>query len=198
MLPRLALAAAMRPLYAFIWLALALPQISLAQSATPALDALIAAYPDVLVRHDGSSIYWRDGTRMPVSDGVANKSFDQLLRNASILDQFHLAYPRGTLTKPPAVNSDPGRFRNEAFFNKMYGDCRKGQVGRHLVPIVWLPTTWGKTLFVTSVNGVAGRLEAVSQEIDALPARIRRAAFPVAGVSSCRPVKDTGRPSMHR
>lgn len=194
---RLVWATTMCALYAFILLALAMPKISAAQSANATLDALVAAYPDFLVRHVGSSLYWKDGTRMPVSDNVANKSFDQLLRNASILDQFHLAYPHGTLAMPPAVNNDPGRFRNEAFFNKMYGDCRKGQVERHLVPIVWLPTTWGKKIFVTSVNGVARRLEAVSEEISALPAEIRRAAYPIAGVSSCRPVADTGKLSMH-
>jgi len=187
----------MRPFYVFVLLALSLPRIAAAQSATASLDAMVAVYPDVLVRHDGTSIYWRDGTRMPASDGIAHKSFDQLLRNASILDQFRLAYPRGALAKPPAIDDDPGRFRNEAFFNKMYGDCRKGEVKRHLVPIVWLPTTWGKKIFVTNVNGVAGRLEAVSKEIDALPAPIKRAAYPIAGVSSCRPVKDTGRLSMH-
>lgn len=194
---RLVWAMAMCARYAFILLALAMPEISAAQSATATLDALVAAYPDFLLHHDGSLLYWKDGTRMPVSDGVANKSYDQLLRNASILDQFHVAYPRGTLAMPPAVNNDPGRFRNEAFFNKMYGDCRKGQVARHMVPIVWLPKTWGKKIFVTSVNGVARRLEAVSEEISALPAEIRRAAYPIAGVSSCRPVADTGRLSMH-
>jgi hypothetical protein len=187
----------MRPFFAFILLALALPHIALAQSTTAALDALVAAYPDVLERHDGAAIYWRDGTRMPVSDGLASKSFDELLRNASILDQFHLAYPRGALAHPPGVNDDPGRFRNEAFFNKMYGNCRKGQVGRHLVSIVWLPKTWGKKISVSNVNGVAHRLQAISEEIDALPADIKRAAYPIAGVSSCRPVADTGRLSMH-
>ncbi len=180
-----------------ITMLLALPPMSRAQSASAALDALIAAYPDFLARHDSSAIYWRDGTKMSVSDGAENKSFDQLLRNASILDQFRLPYPRNELRKPPAANDDPGQFRNEAFFNKMYGDCRKGQVRRHLVPILWLPKTWGKRILVTTINGVARRLAAVSEEIDALPAAIKRAAYPIAGVLSCRAVADTGKPSMH-
>lgn len=74
----------------FILLALTLPQAAHARSANAALDALIAVYPDALVRHDGSAIYWRDGTRMPVGSRSEHKSFDQLLRNASILDQFRL------------------------------------------------------------------------------------------------------------
>src|SRR4051795_325157 len=85
--------------------------------ATEALDALVAAYPKLLARHDGQSVFWRDGTVMRASDGRAEKSFDLLLKDASILDQFHLTYPRGRSPTPPALNEDPGRFRNEAFFH---------------------------------------------------------------------------------
>ena len=134
---------------------------------------------------------------MPVSDGDAEKPFDQLLRQASILDQFRLPYPRGPLKEPPQVNADPGRFRNEAFFVKMYGDCRKGEVQQRIVPIVWLPKSWNHRIAVTSDNGIAEKLIAVSTEIDELPATIKQAAYPVAGVWSCRPVADTGRLSMH-
>ncbi len=168
-----------------------------AQSASVALDALVAAYPHALVRHDDHYIYWRDGTRMPVSNGRPHKSFEALLRNASILDQLRQPYPRGPLTRPPPVNDDPGRFRNEAFFSKLYGDCRRGQVRRHLVSIVWLPHTWGRRITVTRVNGVARRLQAVSNEIDALPERIKRAAYPIGGTYVCRAVADTGKPSVH-
>ncbi len=187
----------MRLLPACIGLALAWPGMAAAQSASAALDALVKAYPEAILRHDGSAIYWRDGTRMPVSDGKSQKSFEALLRDASILDQLRLAYPRGRLAQPPAVNDDPGRFRNEAFFNRMYGDCRRREVRRHLVPVTWMPKSWGRTIYVTKVNGVAARLAAISAELDALPAAIKRAAYPVAGTFACRPVKDTGRPSMH-
>ena len=168
-----------------------------AQSPSAALDALVAAYPDSIVRHDGTFIYWRDGTRMPVWDGKLHKSFDELLRNATILDQFRLPYPRGSLRSAPPVNDDPGRFRNEAFFTKMYGDCRKGEVRRQMAPIVWLPHTWGKRILATRVNGVARRLQEISNEIDALPETIKRAAYPIAGVYACRPVADTGKASVH-
>jgi len=168
-----------------------------AQPAAAALDALVAAYPAALARHDGVSISWKDGAKMSVSSGRVHKPFKQLLRDASILDQFRIPYARGKLAAPPPHNADPGRFRNEAFFTKMYGNCRKGEVSRKLVSIVWLPKTWGKRILVTSVNGVAGKLQAVSAEIDALPASIKRAAYPIAGTWSCRAVADTGRLSMH-
>ena len=188
--------ATLRSIVALAALAFAIPGTATARSTTAILDALVAAYPQI-VRHDGHSIYWKDGTRMAVSDGKEHKSFNELLRHASILDQFHRAYPRGRLAHPPTVNDDPGRFRDEAFFNKMYGDCRKGQVKPHMVPITWLPKTWGKRVYVTSVNGVARKLQAVSAEIDRLPASIKRSAYPIAGVYSCRPVRDTGKLSMH-
>lgn len=183
--------------YALLILAVAASGPAVADPRNDALDALVAAYPDELARHDDEHIIWKDGTAMPVSDGVTEKSFDQTLRNASILDQMRLAYRRGHLAAPPAVNDDPGRFRSTAFFRKMYGDCRKGEVDRQLVSITWLPKSWGQSVRVTKINGVADRLKAISAEIEALPAAIRHAAYPIAGVLSCRAVADTGQMSMH-
>jgi hypothetical protein len=180
---------------AFIVLAL-MPAFAHGESRGRLLDRLVRAYPDALSGHDDKTITWRDGTIMPVDDGVAEKSFEQLLRNASILDQMRLAYPTGA-SAPPAPNVDPGRFRNEAFFKKMYGDCNAGEVKRNLVTIIWLPRSWGKPVQVTRVNGVAERLKQVSAEIDALDPAVRAAAFPIAGVLSCRNVADTGKMSMH-
>ncbi len=167
-----------------------------AETRTEMLDRLVRAYPEALASHDDKRIVWRDGTTMPIDDGIADKPFDQMLRNASILDQLRLTYRRGN-TPQPAVNDDPGRFRNEAFFRKMYGDCRAGGLQRNLVSITWLPKSWGRSVQVTRVNGIADRLKKVSAEIDQLPPDIRRAAYPIAGVLSCRPVADTGRMSMH-
>ena len=162
-----------------------------------ALDKLVAAYPQALAGHDGKVLRWRDGTLMPVSNGDEDKTFEERLRHASILDQFRIPYPRGRLEKPPAVDADPGRFRNAEFFTKMYGDCRKGEVSPRLVSLAWLPKTWGQSIRITSVNGVDAHLRAVSAEIDALPDNIKRAAYPIAGTYKCRAVADTGAPSPH-
>jgi D-alanyl-D-alanine carboxypeptidase len=162
-----------------------------------ALDRLLAAYPKALAGHDDKVLHWRDGTVMPVSDDAGNKTFSELLRHASITDQFRIPYPRGPLEKPPAVDADPGRFRNTAFFTKMYGDCHRGEVSPHLASLAWLPGTWGKSIRITSVNGVDKQLRAVSAEIDALPAKVKRAAYPIAGTYNCRTVADTGQPSPH-
>jgi len=162
-----------------------------------ALDNLVAAYPDALAGHDDKMLRWRDGTAMPVSDATETKPFQALLRHAAIADQFRIPYPRGALTKPPAVDADPGRFRNKDFFAKMYGDCQKGEVSPHLVSLSWLPKTWGQPIRITAVNGVDAQLRAVAAEIDALPDKIKHAAYPIAGTYNCRVVADTGEPSPH-
>jgi hypothetical protein len=162
-----------------------------------ALDRLVAAYPDALAWHDSAALRWRDGTVMPVTDGTAHKTFAEILRHASIFDQMRIPYPRGPLDRPPAPGADPGRSRNAAFFKKMYGDCRTGEVLPHLVSLTWLPKTWGRSISITSVNGVDNHLAAVSAEIDALPQKIKRAAYPIAGTYKCRPVVDTGELSPH-
>ena len=161
------------------------------------LDTLVAAYPAALAGHDTTTLRWRDGSVMPITEGNGRKTFDDLLRHASIADQFSIAYPRGELKQPPAIDSDPGRFRNTAFFTKMYGDCKTGAVARRLVRLVWLPKTWGKPIRFTSVNGAEAHLRAVSAELDELPPAIKRAAFPIAGTYNCRTVADTGEPSPH-
>jgi len=162
-----------------------------------ALDALVAAYPDALVGHDDRVLRWRDGTVMALSDGIEGKPVPDLLRHASIIDQFRIPYPHGPLRSPPAVDADPGRFRNAAFFAKMYGDCEQDEVSPHLVSLTWLAKSWGQSIRITSVNHVDAHLRAVSAEIDALPDNVKRAAFPIAGTYNCRTVADTGQPSPH-
>jgi hypothetical protein len=168
-----------------------------AAADSPALDALVRAYPEQLAGYDDTYLIWRDGTRMPLSDGQPNKSFEEMLRRGSILDQMRLPYPAGISGAALVPQNDAGRIRNRAFFDKMYGDCWRGEVGPRLVPVVWLPRSWGHTVRVTSVNGVAARLAEVSAELDALPAPVKRHAYPTAGTYNCRTVADTGEPSMH-
>ena len=162
-----------------------------------ALDALVRAYPDSLAGYDSTDLIWRDGTRMPFSDGRPAKSFSETLRHGSLLDQLRLPYPAGLTPAAFARDEDPGRVRNRAFFDKMYGDCWKGEVAPRLVPVIWLPRSWGHTLRVTSVNGVAQHLSEISEALDALPAAAERYLYPPAGAYNCRTVADTGEPSMH-
>src|SRR4051794_15669271 len=72
---------------------LGLPVPAFAQDA--ALAALIGAYPDFLAGQDGKVLIWKDGTQMPLSDGRADKSFEEKLARPSILDQLSLPYAKG-------------------------------------------------------------------------------------------------------
>jgi hypothetical protein len=164
--------------------------------ADPKLDALVAAYPDQLASYDGADLVWKDGSRTPIG-GNTKKTFAEMLDGAELRDQFAIPYPLTVPFAKPAVDEDPGRIRNEAFFLKMYGDCRKGEVTRHLQTIAWLPNHGGGTVRATAINGVADQLGKVSQDLDSLPAALAPYLVPTSGIYNCRPIAETGRLSMH-
>ena len=178
--------------------ALALTWLAIAPArADPALDALVVAYPDFLAGYDQKDLIWKDGSRLPLSDGRSNKTFEQLLDDPDIKDQFHFSYPLGAELKVPAVNADPGRIHNEGFFLKMYGDCRKGEVAKRLEQVAWMPARGGGTLRVTAVNGVKQRLAEVVKELETLPADMTRYLVPSSGTYNCRTIANTSRLSVH-
>jgi D-alanyl-D-alanine carboxypeptidase len=166
-------------------------------AAGPALDALIAAYPDHLARYDDKDVIWKDGTRMPISNGRTGKTFDELLNSPDIKDQFAFPYPLGPDIKAPGLNEDPGRIRYEPFFLKMYGDCRKGEVAKRLKPVSWMPDRHGGSVKVTAVNGVNDRLAEVVKDLEKLPAETTKYLVPSAGTYNCRPIANTRRLSVH-
>ena len=160
------------------------------------MDILVSSYPNFLARHEGDELVWKDGTRTKFDDGKGNKSFDELLNDPSPKDMFYYPYPTGGAAVP-AKNADPGRIRYEPLFTKMYGDCRKGQVQKSLVEVVWLPRKWGHRIQVTRINGVAEKLAEVSRELDRLPASFDKYLIPPAGTFNCRAIAGTARLSAH-
>jgi hypothetical protein len=170
--------------------------------ATPAfgdaaLDVLVAAYSEHLAGYDERDLVWKDGTRSAIWNGRSETSFDQLLTAPDIKDQFAIPYRLGTEIKVPALNEDPGRIRNEAFFLKMYGDCRYGEVSKRLKPVPWLPRRGGGTVMATTVNSVADRLSEVSNALEALPTTMTPYLVPSAGTFNCRTIAETKRLSAH-
>lgn len=168
-----------------------------AQSQRLFIATLVASYPSFLERADGNELVWKDGTRMPIDDGLPAKGFETLLNNPDIEDQFRIPYPLGRLDAPPPVNSDPGRIRYAPLWEKMYGKCADGEVEERLVEIDWLPHHARQKLKVTSVNGVAEKLKAVSQELERLPSRFLKFLQPSAGTYNCRRIAGTQRASPH-
>lgn len=160
------------------------------------LKRLVAAYPDTIAGFDKKDLILNDGSRLPLSDGRSNKSFDELLDNPDIGDMFAFAYPAGAPAAQPARNFDPGRIRVEALFKALYGDCERGTLGgTRKVP--WLPKHGGGSVTFTTAQGAAKALEAVSAELDELPDSFVKYLVPSAGTYACRPIAKTDRMSMH-
>jgi hypothetical protein len=174
------------------------------QAATPVNDSneqvarrLRSAYPDHISDFNKVELIWRDGTRMPIDDGAGIKDIGNWLASPDIKDIFRFSYPvRAPTTQPPS-GEDPGRARPAALFNKMYGDCRRGEVARHLVDVVWLPSRGKQTVKATAINGVAQKLAAVSAELDALPDAFTAFLVPSAGGYNCRAIAGTEQASAH-
>lgn len=158
---------------------------------------LLAAYPDALERIDGDVLVWRDGTRMPLDDGKGDKPFEEWLSHPDIADMLAIPYPAGVEAVPPVKDVDPGRARNAPFFDKVYGDCRKGEVEKNLTSVAWLPKRGTQKLPFNRANGAAKALEAVSQELDALPSSFDVFLLPSAGTYNCRVIAGTDRVSAH-
>lgn len=173
---------------------LALPRPGFASS--DAKQRLVAAYPDFLLRADDNQIVWRDGTVMTWSDGQPDKSFDDKLAHASLADQMSLAYRRGPMTGPPALNDDPGRFRNIPFFRKMYGPG-ESDVRANLVEVPWRIADYRGSMPFTKINGVDRAVARVVAELADLPQRFVKYLVPPAGSFNWRAIAGTQGLSAH-
>jgi hypothetical protein len=161
------------------------------------LDKLVTSYPDFLASHDENTLVWKDGTAMIFDDGKGEKDFETRLDHPDLEDEFFTPYPVGRTGIPPAVDIDPGRVRYEPFFAKMYGDCKKGEMTKKMVDVVWLPKHGGKKLKITGVNDVDKKLQAASDELDKLPDTFVKYLTPSGGTYNCRVIAGTDRPSVH-
>lgn len=161
------------------------------------LTRLADSYPETIAGHDSTHLILRDGTRLLLSDGRANKDFDTFLNAPDIDDMFAQPYPAHTKPEAPARNADPGRVRHTALFNALYGDCRRGEVSASMRSVRWVPAHGGSTVRITTRNGADKALERVSRELDRLPASYAKYLVPSAGTYNCRTIAGTNRMSMH-
>ncbi len=154
------------------------------------------AYPEHIAGVADDQILWRDGTRIAIDDGRGVKSFEDLLTAPDLQDIFASEYPTGD-PSPPPLDADPGRARPEAFFDRMYGNCRKGEATKNLVEVAWMPSRGKTKVKVTRVNGVADKLREVSAELERLPRKFDVYLKPIAGTYACRVIAGTERLSTH-
>ena len=160
------------------------------------LERLVRAYPDTIAGFDDDALVLKDGTRLPLSDGRSDKRFDELLGRPDIGDMFAFDYPAGAAAAQPPENFDPGRIRVEALFRALYGDCRKGTLAKRR-QVKWVPKHGGGAVSFTTAQDADKALEAVSAELDALPAAFGKYLVPSAGTYNCRAIANTDRMSMH-
>lgn len=166
------------------------------QEKTPdAALKLMRAYPDKLKGFENNFIIWADGTKMQWDDGKKNKTYEELLNNADIEDMFSIPYAKGKIMIP-ALNHDPGRIRNEAFFKKMYGNTAT-DVKKQFANVVWLKKTLKQTIRFSKVNNAHIALQKVSDELDLLPDSLKKYLSPLAGTFNWRNIAGTQRLSTH-
>lgn len=159
-------------------------------------DKLIKAYPQQLVACEDNHIIWHDGEKQIFDDGK-EKTFEQLLNNPDLEDMFKIPYPVGENSyAEPAFNSDAGRFRNEYFFKRIYGETSR-EVKRNLVSIKWMPKSTRKTVPISGVNDVAEKLTQVSNELDELPDEFKKYLIKTSGTYNWRVISGTNRLSAH-
>ena len=108
---------------------------------------------------------------------------------------FGQQYQSGSLVNPPARNFDPGRIRNEDFFEKVYGSS-ESEVKRHLTEITWCPKLVGQKITVTSINGIDKKLVQISKELDEHP-ELKKYLTDIGGTFTWRNIAGTNRHSMH-
>ncbi|MEP6563587.1 MAG: M15 family metallopeptidase [Mesorhizobium sp.] len=157
--------------------------------------ALLKAYPG-LFTISGNILTWTDGTTMVWDDGKTRDA-DALLDSPDIEDMFHFVYPpasAGALV--PADDFDPGRIRNQAFFEKLYGGSAAA-VGKHIADVKWLPKLGKKVVQVSRLFGIDGRLSKVSDALEAMPAQLSRYGLKPGGGFVWRPIAGTDRLSVH-
>lgn len=173
----------------FVWLAVILVSLAEAKCDTHARK-LVATYPQIKACQN-NTIIWKDGTRMTYDDGK-EETEEKILIHADIEDMFTHSYMQGRYTHP---RFDPGRYRNEVFFRKMYGNSA-AQVRRHLTMIDW----FGRKVRMTTVNGVDRHLLAVERDLKKLlksHPQYRKYLVPIGGTFKWRVIAGTHRLSVH-
>lgn len=161
-----------------------------------ATEALAAAYPDFLKISQGKLI-WHDGMEVELGPVRPRDQGAAIVEAPSVAEQFLFDYPLAARAQKELPKFDPGRARNQAFFIKMYGDCRRGDLRSKTRRVVWLAKSAPQYITVTTANGIDRKIEAVSAEIEMLAPEKRARAMRLSGAFACRAIDGTNRLSMH-
>ena len=176
-----------------IFLLLFISTLHLKSQIPVPVQKLMKCYPQIKSYENGKLIF-QDNSSILYEDGKS-KSHKELLENADIEDMFKQPYSIGSITKPISKNYDPGRYRNEAFFRKIYGNSAK-EVEKNLVEIVWCPRLVNQKICVSKINGLNKKLDSVSRELDK-HSELKKYLTNAGGTFNWRYVSGTKRLSQH-
>ncbi|MDR2789990.1 MAG: SH3 domain-containing protein [Campylobacteraceae bacterium] len=154
---------------------------------------LLKAYKESISSIKDNLVYFKNGKTLPFDD-KNGKTYEEILQNADIQDQFYEVYMKGALDKFPV--NDAGRIRNNEFLKALYGESKE-EVENNLVSVAWLPSSANISLRFNKNNGAAQALQAVSNELDKLDKKYLKYLKNPAGTYEYRNIADTNRLSMH-
>ena len=161
----------------------------------PEIRKYMLAYPDFIEKDSANYLIWKDGTKMIYDSGIEKIDYDQILNSPDLKNQLSIKYIKGENYSLPEINEDPGRIRFEPFFEKMYGQNAK-EVSENLVTINWLPSSKNQKLRVTKINGVAEKIQAISNQLDKLE-HLHQYLDNPGGTYNWRKISGTDRLSVH-
>ena len=173
-----------------IALSLLLPATLLQAKCDAYAYKLVETYPQITACKN-NKILWSDGESMRYDDGK-KETFDKILKHADIEDMFTHNYRKEAYINP---KHDPGRYRNDAFFRKMYGNSARA-VKKHLATINW----FGQKVRVTTINNVHKHLQAVEKDLKKLLKKhpsYQKFLIPMGGTFKWRKIAGTSRLSVH-
>jgi hypothetical protein len=163
------------------------------------IKALARAYPEFVAKVDGGPnggpvLVMKDGARIPYDDGRP-KAYEEKLDTADIEDMLSQPYTVGPLAGGVEVNEDPGRIRNDPFFQAIYGrsaaDVRKGLVSVDFC---------GTRIQFHGTGKAAQALGRVSADLSSLlkaKPDLKEYVFPLGGTFNWRTIEGTRRLSPH-
>lgn len=180
----------MKKILTFILIA----NLCFSQNIPKNVKKLLKAYPSQIIGFENNQINFSDGTKQIYDDGNV-KTFQEILDNPDIEDQFKYMYRKGKKLNKIPKNNDPGRIRNLDFFKKIYGNT-KTEVESKLTEINWCPKLINQKIKVTTVNNIHKILIKLSNELDQHP-EYQQYLKNIAGTFEWRNIAGTNRLSMH-
>jgi len=163
------------------------------------LLALMMAYPEYISgfeKTDDNIIYviMKSGNKI-VYDDMKVKSFNEKVANADIEDSMSQVYPLSDISTIMEEDFDPGRIRNYALLNEVYGSSQS-KIEASLTTV----TLGSRNCPFNKNNNAAASLKTAFQEISGLlssSSNVYSFVYPVNGTYNYRIISGTGLLSPH-